>query len=113
MIRRVALVGACLSLMAGILSTAGSSADAAQDGLPPSIPTTGPVWSEISPGNQHTCGIHLDHSLWCWGNNVVGQLGLGDRASRSVPTQVGNDTDWAQLDSGTYYSCATRLDHTL
>jgi hypothetical protein len=32
--------------------------------------------------------------LWAWGNNEYGQLGLGDKVDRLVPTQVGSSTDW-------------------
>lgn len=44
--------------------------------------STGRVWSLVSAGYRHTCGIRSDHSLWCWGWNHDGQLGLGDRVSR-------------------------------
>ena len=52
---------------------------------------TGSVWLAISAGHIHTCGIRRDHTLWCWGNNAYGQLGLGDTTDRSTPTQVGTE----------------------
>ena len=41
--------------------------------------------------------IKSDGSLWVWGLNSSGQLGLNDRTTRSSPTQVGTDTDWEKL----------------
>ena len=46
-------------------------------------------WSTISAGGLYTCGIRPDHTLWCWGHNGVGQLGLGDTKRRATPSQVG------------------------
>ncbi len=52
-------------------------------------------------------------SLWCWGDDRYGQLGVGDTKRRAVPTQVGTSTDWVGLVAGNAHTCATRSDHTL
>jgi len=44
--------------------------------------------------------------LYTWGNGVGGLLGLNDVVSRSSPTQVGTNTDWALLGGVTNYSSA-------
>jgi alpha-tubulin suppressor-like RCC1 family protein len=67
----------------------------------------------VRGGYLHTCGIRLDHTLWCWGSNHYGQLGLGDYENRNVPTRVGNDANWVGVRSGDGHSCGVRLDHTL
>ena len=40
------------------------------------------TWLSVTTGGGtfggHTCGIQMDGSLWCWGNDESGQLGLGD-----------------------------------
>lgn len=47
-----------------------------------------------SPISEVTCGIRADGSLWCWGENAGGRLGVGttapaaDEANRDVPTKV-------------------------
>ena len=38
--------------------------------------------------------LKTDGTLWTWGRNNDGQLGLGDRVFRSSPTQVGNLSTW-------------------
>tara|TARA_X000000368_G_scaffold221742_1_gene175008 strand:- start:1213 stop:2421 length:1209 start_codon:yes stop_codon:yes gene_type:complete len=37
-----------------------------------------------------------DGTLWTWGYGGSGRLGLNDQVSRSAPTQIGTDTDWAK-----------------
>jgi len=58
------------------------------------------AWLTVDTGGAHACGIQQDGSLWCWGANESGQLGLGDTTDRSVPTQVGTRLDWASVAAG-------------
>jgi alpha-tubulin suppressor-like RCC1 family protein len=37
----------------------------------------------------HACAIARDRSLYCWGRNVEGQLGIGHRGLRQTPVRVG------------------------
>ena len=39
-------------------------------------------WAIISAGGSHSIGIKSDGSLWAWGLNSDGQLGLGNTTSR-------------------------------
>jgi alpha-tubulin suppressor-like RCC1 family protein len=48
----------------------------------------GSTWTSIATANSHTIGIKNDGSLWTWGLNTSGQLGIGDAATRSSPTAV-------------------------
>ena len=58
---------------------------------------------------QHMCAIKNNGTLWCWGNNEDGQLGLGDTTNRSVPTQVGTDTTWRSGAAGYGSTCAIKV----
>jgi alpha-tubulin suppressor-like RCC1 family protein len=54
-------------------------------------------WVAISaaPNSGHGFALKAGGTLWAWGYNEDGQLGLGDFLSpRLAPTQVGTDTDW-------------------
>jgi hypothetical protein len=41
--------------------------------------------------------VLTDGSLWVWGVNYNGQLGLGSSASFFQPTRVGTDSDWVKV----------------
>ncbi len=53
-------------------------------------------WQMVSAGQSHTCGIK-GGALYCWGDNMYGQLGVGDTRIRLVPTQVGSSTGWTEV----------------
>ena len=48
----------------------------------------GARWTRIAAGGDHTCGIRAGGTLWCWGDNSDGQLGLGNRTAQDRPRQV-------------------------
>ncbi|MDQ8208704.1 CARDB domain-containing protein [Coraliomargarita sp. SDUM461003] len=58
----------------------------------------------------HSLAIKADGTLWTWGNNDYGQLGLGDTTTRLVPTQVGSATNWTQVEAGSAFSMALNAD---
>lgn len=71
-------------------------------------------WAGVSIGYYSACGVRTDGTLWCWGWNKFGNLGLGDRKQRHVPTKVGTDTDWHQVSAGSAdFACAIKTGGTL
>ena len=66
-----------------------------------------------SAGRGHSLALKDDGTLWAWGYNNFGQLGLGDTASRNVPTQVGSDSDWVSVIAGSTHALAIKADGTL
>lgn len=63
-------------------------------------------WIDIAIGRGFTIGIAADGSLWAWGNNVSGQLGIGDNSSRDVPTLVDNSRVWVSVAAGYSFGAA-------
>ncbi|WP_155123548.1 MULTISPECIES: chromosome condensation regulator RCC1 [unclassified Actinoplanes] len=72
-------------------------------------------WSAIlSAGDNHTCAIKTDNTLWCWGNNSAGQLGMaaGDTTNRLVPVKIGSAT-WSAVAAGAQQTCGIQTDGSL
>jgi hypothetical protein len=63
-------------------------------------------WAQISIDTFSACALKMDRSLWCWGRNAEGQLGLGDTQDRYEPTQVGSLTAWTSMSVGRFHTCA-------
>lgn len=61
---------------------------------------TGTQWTDVAAGYGHAAAIRSDGTLWTWGNNTSGQLGVGDSLSRTSPVRVGNDSDWVAVACG-------------
>jgi alpha-tubulin suppressor-like RCC1 family protein len=54
--------------------------------------------------------VRTDGTLWCWGDNAAGQLGLGSTTGQTSPTQVGSATTWSAASAGHKHTCALRTD---
>ena len=69
-------------------------------GTPVPIQIGSATWKAVAASYGHSLGVKSDGSLWAWGLNDYGQLGLGDTADRSAPTRVGSGTDWKTVYCG-------------
>ena len=54
-------------------------------------------WTTIGSSSLCFFAIKSDNTLWAWGYNTWGDLGLGDRVNRSSPTQIGSSTNWSDI----------------
>ncbi len=72
-----------------------------------------PPKSLIAGGDYHTLAIRKDGSLWAWGKNDLGQLGLGDTSDRHTPTRVGSASNWVAVAAGADHSLALKSNGTL
>lgn len=62
----------------------------------------------VALGFDHTCAIHTDGSLYCWGQSSAGGAPSGDSAT---PVKVGTDT-WTSLAAGLDSTCGIKSDGT-
>ena len=69
---------------------------------------------QVSAGFSHTCAVLQGGTISCWGLNVSGELGTGDRSGLSTaPARVvGIDTAIA-VSAGSHYSCAVLQEGTV
>ena len=82
----------------------------ANSSIPVQENTQATNWAAVSAGGNHTVAIKADGSMYAWGRNNVGQLGIaaGDTTNRNVPTRVGTATDWAYVSAGGSHTVAIK-----
>ena len=81
---------------------------------PVQIPGTWATGSnQIGVGYFYVSAIKTDGTLWAWGTNSKGTLGLNDTVNRSSPVQVGSDTTWSVVQGGGQATGAIKTDGTL
>ncbi len=61
--------------------------------------------AELSLGAQHSCALETDGSVWCWGSNAAGQLGLPASADPSAPRKVDGLPKAQKLSAGEAHNC--------
>ena len=106
----------------GLSQAAGSVPDG---GFVTSSPTQipGTTWASVTAGSK-VHATKTDGTLWSWGTNYHGGLGLNQQGShpgypnsRSSPTQVGSATDWStateSIGQTGYVGFAIKTDGTL
>jgi len=86
----------------------GAGPDSGDAILEPAPAFTSLRWAGLGLGDRHSCAVAQDGTLWCWGRNDKGQLGLGDIEPRLSPEQVGTASDWARVSAGKRHTCALR-----
>jgi alpha-tubulin suppressor-like RCC1 family protein len=70
-------------------------------------------WKQVTGGLEHTCAIRADDTLWCWGNNDSGEVGIGAPTQQvDQPTQIGS-AKWRFVDASYDSSCGIQLDGSL
>jgi alpha-tubulin suppressor-like RCC1 family protein len=82
---------------------------------------SGTQWSSLALGGDQnatvgyfTAGIRSNGTLWGFGKNTHGQLGIGTTTDMSSPVQVGSATNWSQIfGSFSRYNLGLRTDGSL
>tara|TARA_B100000427_G_C15457332_1_gene572464 strand:+ start:43 stop:1281 length:1239 start_codon:yes stop_codon:yes gene_type:complete len=68
------------------------------NGISSPVQIPGTTWSnDIVGSGGASFAIKTDGTLWAWGVNNDGQLGVNNKIYYSSPVQVGSGTDWATL----------------
>ena len=82
---------------------------------PTQIPGT--TWKDVYSGESYALATKTDGTLWVWGDNNDGNLGLNNRTYYSSPTQIPGTTWRTASGSGAHpsvsHTVATKTDGTL
>jgi alpha-tubulin suppressor-like RCC1 family protein len=72
-------------------------------------------WSKITAAGykQFGAAIKTDGTMWAWGRNDNGQLGLGNTTDRSSPVQIGALTTWLTVAAGYTHRAAIKTNGTM
>ena len=83
--------------------------------IPCQTSNTANYWTQVTNGYQYTIAIQSPGTLWVWGNNAYGQLGLNTSSTNSVssPVQVGALNYWTQISAGYISTCGIQSPGTL
>lgn len=69
-------------------------------------------WKKVVAGIRFSAAIKNNNSLWMWGRNDNGYLGLNDTISRKTPVEVGG-TDWVEISCGDFSAYGVKTDGTV
>ena len=67
-------------------------------------------FAQLTAGATHVCGLDLSGKAYCWGNNFVGQLGIGDHGFGrhyvvAEPTPVATSVPFTAIVAGDAHTC--------
>src|SRR6266480_3330669 len=63
------------------------------------------TFATVSAGIRHTCGLTVTGSAYCWGENIVGQLGDGTTTDRLTPVLLSGDVTFASVSASGQFTC--------
>lgn len=67
--------------------------------------------SAVAVGTAFACALATDGTLWCWGDDLKGQLGQGVAGAGTeldAPTRVGSSSSWSRVGLGDEHVCASQ-----
>ncbi len=62
--------------------------------------------SFIRGGENHTCALRTNGTVWCWGGNGEGRLGTGDYLGRLLATRIEIENTVQKISVGHAHTCA-------
>ena len=73
------------------------------------------TWSKVFAGTEFSLALRSDGTLWAWGFNGNGQLGIGSTnpMDTTSPVRVGIDNDWSDIAAGAFHAIALKKNGTL
>jgi len=69
--------------------------------------------STIAAGDDFMLAVRTDGTLWGWGTNFWGALGVGTNLAAHLPVQVGTNRNWQAVSAGPRHAATLQSDGTL
>src|SRR4051794_28019912 len=90
-----------------------ASSPTAPEPAPALVATTATALAfyQVSAGGAHTCGVTTEHLLYCWGQNVLGEVGDGTTTDRLRPVAIAGTLRFRQVSGGGAHTCALTTDY--
>jgi len=75
-------------------------------------PNTNATWIKVAGGRNHSLGLQKDGTIYAWGDNTYGQLGIGSLdLSRNIPSKISSPALlWIDIAAGA--NCSFALSNT-
>lgn len=71
----------------------------------------GLIFSSLTAGGEHSCGITAEGTAYCWGSNIWGELGNGSQDNQSyVPIMVSGNLKFLSLSAGGFTTCGVTVE---
>jgi len=94
-----------LGAIAALALTVGGSGLAVVESAPgPAL--AGPPLPVVTTGGYHSCALMPDQTVWCWGENITGELGDGTNTDSLIPVKVPGLAPAIDVAAGEYHTCA-------
>ena len=77
------------------------------------MPAQAELTPQIAAGLYHTIALKADGTLWAWGNNRSGQLGIGTTTTQAAPIKIPGNTTWVAVAAGANHTIALDEDGNL
>src|SRR5262249_48996118 len=108
-IARVVINGRTFIAFARLQSVSGGQTDA---GIL-TVRLLGMPIPRFSAGDSHTVALRTDGTLWAWGANNSGQLGIGTFKNTNRPQPIQTNISWRTVATGYQHSLGVRADGSL
>jgi alpha-tubulin suppressor-like RCC1 family protein len=71
----------------------------------PRLVSGGLVFTQVTTGGYHSCGLTAAGAAYCWGSNGNGQLGNNSTANTDAPVAVSGGITFSSISAGEYHTC--------
>ncbi len=70
-------------------------------------------WKSVDAHQFYSVGLKNDGSIWSWGANYAGQLGIGNYLYNALPRKIGVDNDWKSVRCGGELTVGLKTDGSI